>query len=66
MGHILIENSSIFDTDKEHGLPTEDHYDSSKGYWRSANGSPSILNGNFNDDSSKKCDIETGEDKKGE
>lgn len=66
MKHVLIENSTTFSTSKERKPIFEGQYDTSKGYWTKQDGSAIILDKDFKDDNSKKCDIETGEDKKGE
>lgn len=65
--HILIEKANLFsDKRKENNLDFH-QYDSDKGYWKNIKTDlASINDALFMRPATKKCDIETGEDKKGE
>lgn len=65
--HILLEKANHYDYKRSNIIPNNASYDSTRGFWTMNNSdvlymkSPYALNRD-----SKKCDIETGEDQKGE
>lgn len=65
--HILIEKAHLFyDKKKENNMELH-RYDSEKGYWKNLKTNCASINDeSFKRPATKKCDIETGEDKKGE
>ena len=64
--HILIKYATIFPYKEKPDLPKDAIYDEAKGYWI-INNKPLISMKEYNDDPvTKKCDMETGEDLKGE
>ena len=67
MSHILIERMHRYKTDSQPRAPEGYKYDATKGYWLSkANGNPLVSDKNVRKPVTKKADVETGEDKKGE
>lgn len=67
MKHLLIEKALIYDVPETIENTSGHKYDAKKGYWVCTNNdTPSIYSENFRPPRSKKADIETGEDKKGE
>lgn len=65
--HILLSKAKKYHENKNGLQPEGFRYDDKIGYWMSnADGSPYVLNQNFCSPASKKHDIETGEDQKGE
>lgn len=67
MKHLLIEKAFIYDIPNTANNMSCHVYDSAKGFWvNSETGISSINDASFLPPRSKKADIETGEDKKGE
>lgn len=66
-GHLLLEKAYVYPLPKALLEPDGCVYDSKKGYWV-LNGTeqPFILSECSRPPRSKKCDVETGEDQKGE
>lgn len=65
--HVLIEKAFMFDNVKEPTKPKGCYYDRSVGLWRvDGTGEVMMLSDSFDKPATKKCDIETGEDQKGE
>ncbi len=66
MSHILLRKAFIYPLPKEHPNMSGMLYDHKRGFWVDAAGRPAVTDPNFHGPRSKKCDIETGEDQKGE
>ncbi len=67
MSHLLIEKAFKYEIPDTQDDISHNLYDSNKGFWvNSQNGIASINDSDFRPPRSKKADIETGEDKKGE
>lgn len=65
--HILLTKAKKYHEKKARLQPKGFQYNNKFGYWISnADGSAYVLNQNFCSPASKKHDIETGEDQKGE
>lgn len=65
--HILLSKAKKYHENKNGLRPEGFRYDDKIGYWMSnTDGSPYVLDQNFCSPASKKHDIETGEDQKGE
>lgn len=65
--HILIEKAFVYDNKRKETNLEKHYYDDIKGYWRNKiNNFASIKDNGFKKPSTKKCDVETGEDQKGE
>lgn len=65
-GHILLENAYIYDLPINSPDMTGVSFDNIKGYWVNQNKQASVEDKDFSAPRSKKADVETGEDKKGE
>lgn len=65
--HILLEKAERYDYQNRNIKPSNATYDSEKGFWVINESNDLYMKSDFalNIDS-KKCDIETGEDQKGE
>lgn len=67
MKHLFLEKIFRYDANKrEKGCLEGYDYNSKLGYWVDKLMNPCIDDTNFIKPQTKKCDIETGEDKKGE
>lgn len=67
MSHIVIEKLHRYKVNTRGSDPEGYEYDAGAGYWRSSkNGSPLVSDENVRKPITKKADVETGEDKKGE
>jgi len=67
MSHILIEKMHRYKTEGQQRDPEGYKYDATRGYWLGkASGTPLVSDENVRKPVTKKADIETGEDKKGE
>ncbi len=67
MEHILLEKAYVYPLPKEDFVPDECIYDNKRGYWiLEKTKRPFILSEYSRPPRSKKCDVETGEDQKGE
>ena len=67
MNHLLIEKAFRYQISDTQDDISNNVYDSTKGFWVNCeSGIASIDDPNFRAPRSKKADIETGEDKKGE
>lgn len=65
--HILLERAFIYPSPKVAFYPDGCIYDEKKGFWMIAGSDvPYILSDNAVQQMTKKCDVETGEDQKGE
>lgn len=65
--HVLIEKAYVYEDIKRESSPQECFYDRSCGFWRvSSTGEIMMISDYSRKPQSKKCDIETGEDQKGE
>lgn len=64
--HILIKIAKKAPHGLQRSMPTGAYYDSEKGYWKMADKSLVSYQSPFGALVSKKCDVETGEDQKGE
>lgn len=64
--HILLENAFIYDLPQNDPDMTGFSFDNVKGFWINNNGQACIQDATFSAPRTKKADIETGEDKKGE
>lgn len=65
--HIIIEKAKRYNTNGIIGKPEDCNYDVHNGYWVNNNTSiPMMMESDSRKPTSKKCDIETGEDQKGE
>ncbi len=64
--HVLLEHATRRKHTDVPNLPKDAEYDNKAGYWR-WEGTPLVKTQEFkNNSASKKCDLETGEDQKGE
>ena len=67
MSHFILEKAHRYDDPVTAPVPVGADYDDQSGYWVDRNsGDVMILNNGFQNQSTKKCDRETGEDQKGE
>ena len=66
MGHILLEKTFIYPEPLTIKEPANCSYDEVSGYWKTHDGNAAIMSESFRAGETKKCDIETGEDQKGE
>lgn len=66
MNHILLEKAFIYPLPKSDPDMSGMTYDNKRGFWVQGNGKPAVSDPAFSGPRSKKCDIETGEDQKGE
>ena len=66
MSHILLERAFIYPKPLTIKDPDNCKYDEVSGYWKDSNGNAAIISESFRAGETKKCDIETGEDQKGE
>lgn len=65
--HIIIEKAKRYNANGIIETPEGCNYDAHSGYWVNNNTSiPMMLGNGSRKPTSKKCDIETGEDQKGE
>jgi len=65
--HILLENANRYVAPALTPLPDNHLYDKKRGYWiHNSTGEAMMLSDDPQKPQSKKCDIETGEDQKGE
>jgi hypothetical protein len=65
--HILLEKAFVYKKGQEKLLDENYVYDNSLGYWvKKDNGKPAVYDPEFSGPKTKKEDIETGEDQKGE
>lgn len=65
--HLLLEKAFVYPLPKEALDIAGYTYNESKGYWvTQGNQAPAILDSKMRKPVSKKCDVETGEDQKGE
>ena len=65
--HILIEKAFVYKKERENFEDENYVYDYSLGYWiKKDNGKPAVYDPEFSGPRTKKEDIETGEDQKGE
>jgi len=66
-GHILIKKAFIYKKQQERMIDESYIYDKALGYWvRNDDKKPAVYDPNFPGPKTKKEDIETGEDQKGE
>lgn len=66
-GHILIAMASKKFNKEKPDMPLDTNYNIVRGFWEDKYHQPLIGNKTFRDKrTTKKCDIETGEDQKGE
>lgn len=66
MRHILLEKAITYPEPVELRDPIDCTYDEICGYWKTHDGAAAIMAEFFPAGETKKCDIETGEDQKGE
>ena len=67
MQHFILENAHRYDDPAVPPTPSNADFDDRDGYWKERQtGNPLISNDGFQNQASKKCDRETGEDQKGE
>lgn len=65
--HILLDKAYVYDIVEKELIPHECTYDRVSGLWRvNATGDIMMIGDYARKPQSKKCDIETGEDQKGE
>lgn len=65
--HILLEKAFSYENNSHKLLPENCFYDRKNGLWRTKNTGDVMMVSNFAQrPETKKCDIETGEDQKGE
>ena len=65
--HILLEKAFVYKKGQENFEDENYVYDYSLGYWiKKDNGKPAVYDPEFSEPRTKKEDIETGEDQKGE
>lgn len=65
--HIILEKAHSYDFQRELTQPLGCIYDRKGGFWKIIeNEEPMMLGDNPENRQTKKCDIETGEDQKGE
>ena len=66
-GHILLEKAYVYDDVTQKLTPEGCSYDRDSGFWRLNSTSEAMMISNHaQKPQSKKCDVETGEDQKGE
>lgn len=67
MDHILLTNAFVYKKKSQSPVPAGFHFDKQLGAWVSdADNFPMVLDPFHKGTSTKKCDIETGEDQKGQ
>lgn len=67
MSHFILEKAHRYDDPTTPPIPHNADYDNQSGFWRDReSGDVLISNDGFQNQSTKKCDRETGEDQKGE
>lgn len=66
MKHILLEKTFTYPEPLAIKDPADCIYDEASGYWKTHEGNAAIMSDSFHAGETKKCDIETGEDQKGE
>ena len=66
MRHILLEKAFTYSEPLTVREPDNCSYDEVSGYWRTHDGNAAIMSESFRAGETKKCDVETGEDQKGE
>ena len=66
MRHILLAKTFTYSEPLMIKDPDNCRYDEVSGYWRTNDGTAAIMSESFRAGATKKCDIETGEDQKGE
>jgi hypothetical protein len=65
--HLLLEKAYIYPLPKDPSPPSGCQFDHNKGYWiHKDTGQPLVTLKNHPKLTTKKCDVETGEDNKGE
>ncbi len=65
--HIILEKAKRYNTSDENVTPSGCTYQSQEGFWvDDTTGEAMMKSNNSQKPTSKKCDIETGEDQKGE
>lgn len=65
--HILLEKAKRYEVPKDIKQPSNYMFDNQKGYWfNSVSNTKLMESDDKRREQSKKCDIETGEDQKGE
>lgn len=65
--HLLLERAFVYPLPKTHPNMSGYRYDEINGYWViEKTGEPFVLDPSAQGPRSKKCDVETGEDQKGE
>lgn len=66
-GHLLLERAYIYPLPKKPSQPDDCTFDHEKGYWVfNRTGQPLVTLEDHPRLETKKCDVETGEDRKGE
>ena len=67
MSHFILKNAHRYNDPAMPPVPNDAEYDDRAGFWRDRkSGNALISNDGFQNQSTKKCDRETGEDQKGE
>ncbi|WP_332399270.1 hypothetical protein [Vibrio metschnikovii] len=64
--HVLIKLATKKPFSEQPEMPEDAFYDNARGYWIKAGESLVSYNSGFGTMVTKKCDVETGEDQKGE
>ena len=64
--HILLEKANSYKIPSKLENVEGYYFNDAKGYWEDSNGGAMINNPKADAGQTKKCDIETGEDQKGE
>lgn len=65
--HVLLENAYRYPNPKVDPIPENCTYNKVRGYWiKNGTAEAMMLSDDSNCSQTKKCDIETGEDQKGE
>ncbi len=65
--HILLEKSFVYDSPERSLTPDNCHYDRESGFWRMDKTEEVMMISDYAEKpETKKCDVETGEDQKGE
>lgn len=64
--HILEERAYTYELPRNKVKMQGYLFNDIKGFWVTKEGTPCMEDGNFSKPTSKKCDVETGEDQKGE
>lgn len=65
--HVLLENAYVYENVPQNLLPEDCSYDRQGGFWRAdSTGEAMMVSDYAKKPTSKKCDVETGEDQKGE